>query len=202
MTDYPVHLEVTSPRRFDRLQLLLRIVFAIVLGWVGITMGWVVWGLFLVLPVVAAIAISSTRMRYFEDVAPQVWRVLTWLLQLSAYMMLLVDRFPTGEDDVHIDVRFTGRPTASSALVRLVTSIPSGFMLAILWFVSSVLWLWGALTILMSTMVPEWLLRFQRGVLRWQARLVAYHASMIEEYPRFSFDTDDGHDHGLHATAA
>jgi hypothetical protein len=41
-------------------------------------------------------------------------------------------------------------------------------------------------------MLPS-ILSFQRGVLRWQARLVAYHASLVEEYPPFSFETGDGH---------
>ena len=202
MRDYPVHLEVTSPQRYDRVQLLLRILFAIVLGWIGFTTGWLVWGLYLVLPVIAAIAISSSRTSYFEGTAPQVWRVLSWLLKLSAYMMLLVDRFPKEDDgDVRVAVRYTGRPTAGSSIARFVTSIPSGIVLGALWFVSSILWLWGAVTILFAASVPAWLLGFQRGVLRWQARLVAYHASMIEEYPPFSFDTDDGHDDILHARA-
>jgi hypothetical protein len=201
MRDYPVLLEVTSPRRFDRLQLLLRVLFAIVLGWVGITMGWVVCGLFFMLPIVAAISVSSTRLRYFEDVAPELWRAIAWLLQLSAYMMLLVDRFPTGDDDVRLKVTYSGRPTPASALLRLLTSIPSGVLLGALWFASSILWFWGALMILVTTTMPAWLLRFQRGVLRWQARLVAYHASFVDEYPPFSFDTDDGHSGALHAAA-
>jgi hypothetical protein len=30
---------------------------------------------------------------------------------------------------------------------------------------------------------------FQRGVLRWEARLLAYHSSLIEQYPPFALDT-------------
>jgi hypothetical protein len=193
-SDYPVHLEVSSPARFDRVQLLLRIALAIVLGWVGITGGWLVWLLYGALPVSAAIASSSLGSeRFASDFAPRLWRVLRWLLQLSAFMMLLVDRFPTGDaGPVQVDVRCTGTPTAGSALLRLVTSIPSGLVLCVLWFVSAVLWLIAAGLVLLGGPMPAPILAFQRGVLRWQARLVAYHASLVEEYPPFSFETDDG----------
>jgi hypothetical protein len=46
----------------------------------------------------------------------------------------------------------------------------------------------GAVTILIDGHVPSGILAFQRGMLRWQARLLAYHASLIEEYPPFSFE--------------
>lgn len=191
-TNYPVSVEVTSPPRFDRIQLLLRFALGIGLGWLGVTAGWLVCALFLVLPVIAAISISSGGgERYPAEVAPRVERALTWLLQLSAYMMLLVDRFPAGEDaPVRISYRYTGRPTTGSALLRLLTSIPSGVVLCFLWFVSGVLFVVSAVTVLFAESVPGSILAFQRGVLRWQARLVAYHASFVEEYPPFAFDTE------------
>ncbi len=37
------------------------------------------------------------------------------------------------------------------------------------------------------------------GASRQGTRLVAYHASLIEEYPPFSFDTEDGHETPLAA---
>jgi hypothetical protein len=201
--DYPVHLEVSSPARFDRVQLALRIALAIVLAWLGITAGWLMCLLYATLPVVAAIGISSVGSeRFASELAPRLWRVLRWLLQLSAFMALLVDRFPTGEDDaVQLDVRITGKPTIGSALSRLVTSLPSGFVLLLLWFVSGILWVIAALLVLLGGPMPPAILAFQRGALRWSARLVAYHASLVEEYPPFSFDTGDGHSGTLAAGA-
>jgi len=194
--DHPVHVEVKSPPRFDRIQLLLRITLAVVLGWLGITGGWLACVLYALLPVVAATVISSLgSAAYTTDVGPKLWRVLVWLLQLSAYMMLLVDRFPTGGDDpVRIEIRFAEQPKTSSALLRLVTSIPSGVFLLVLWCVSSVLWLVAAGLVLLGGPMPDAILAFQRGVLRWQTRLVAYHASLIDEYPPFLFETGDGRD--------
>jgi hypothetical protein len=106
-------------------------------------------------------------------------------------MGLLIDRFPTErEPDVSIDIPFTGRPTIGSALVRLLTSIPSGLVLGFLWFGSSILWVVAAVLILVGAPMPEWILAYQRGVLRWETRLVAYHASLVDEYPPFAFDTE------------
>ena len=86
-----------------------------------------------------------------------------------------------------------------TALSRLLTSIPSGIVLCFLWFVSGILWLFAAVAVLLGAAMPGSILAFQRGVLRWQARLVAYHASLVEEYPPFSFDTEDGHETPLAA---
>jgi hypothetical protein len=201
---YPVHLEVSSPPRFERIQLLLRIVLAIMLGWVGITAGWLACVLYGLLPVIAAIAVSSLGGEgYATTVGPKLWRVLVWLLQFGAYMSLLIDRFPTGDDEpVRIEIQFTGKPTIGSALIRLATSIPSGFVLIFLWCVSSVLWIIAAGVVLLDGRIPDGILAFQRGVLRWQARLVAYHASLVEEYPPFSFETGDGRGAAITASGA
>ena len=36
---------------------------------------------------------------------------------------------------------------------------------------------------------PDRLYSFQPGSLRWGARLLAYHASLVDEYPPFALDT-------------
>jgi hypothetical protein len=203
MREHPVEVGVSSPIHFNRIQLLVRLGIAIVLGWIGITAGWLVCMLYATFPLIAAIAISSMGTRgYVDDFAPRVWRVLAWLLQLSAYMTLLVDRFPTGEDsEVQPSIRVTGRPTVSSALLRLLTSIPSGLVLGILWSVSAILWFVALVFVVFGAAIPGSILGYQRGVLRWQARLVAYHASLVKEYPPFTLDTGDGHAGTLHAVA-
>jgi hypothetical protein len=187
---YPVQVEVTSPLRFDRVQLALRVVLAIALGWVGVSAGWLGCTLFLALPVIAAVLISTRGAQaYLDDTGLALWRAVSWLLAFSAYMLLLVDRFPTGEPTgVEVQLQPDGHATTGSALLRLITSIPSGLVLAILGCVSSVLLVAGAVMILVDRRVPHGILGFQRGVLRWQARLLAYHASLIDEYPPFSFE--------------
>lgn len=196
-----VHVEVTSPLRFDRTALFVRILLSIVLGWLGITAGWLVCLLYLALPLIAAISIMSIgAARFGTEVAPRITRVLTWLLRLSAFMVMLTDRFPTGEPDVHVEMPYTAQPTATTALVRLVSSIPSGLVLMVLWFVSSVLWVIAAVLVLLGLSMPRSILAYQRGVVRWQARLVAYHASLVDEYPPYHVDTGEV-DHELAAEA-
>ena len=201
--DYPVQIDVTSPPHFDRVQLLLRIGIAMVLGWVGVTAGWLVCLLFGALPLIAAVSISSARDAYLKEVAPPIWSVLAWLLRLSAYMLLLVDRFPADEErSVTTEIRYTGQPTVGSALKRLITSIPSGIVLMLLWCVSGFLWVVAALAILLGASMPRSILAFQRSVLRWQARLVAYHASFVVEYPPWSLDTERSSHEALAAAGA
>ncbi len=60
-------------------------------------------------------------------------------------------------------------------------------MLCFVGVVSWVLWLVAFIAALVTRTVPPGILAFQTGYLRWQARLLAYHAWFIEEYPRFSF---------------
>lgn len=202
--EHPVHVAVTSPTSFDRVQLLLRMALAIALGWIGITAGWLSCALYVLLPVVAAVAISSIgATRFAGEAAPRLWRVLSWLIQLSAYMLLLVDRFPSGDDiGVQVELRTTGTPTVGSALGRLVTSVPSGLVLGLLWIPSSVAWLITAVMVLIGRPPLASLLGFQRGMVRWQARLVAYHASLVDEYPPFAFDTDADDGHGAPLAAS
>jgi hypothetical protein len=201
---YPVQIEATSPLRYDRIQLALRLVIAIAAGWIGISAGWLACALFLALPAIAAVVISTRGAQaYLDDTGPKVWRVVSWLLAFSAYMLLLTDRFPAGEPTgVEIQIRPDGHPTTGSALLRLITSLPSGFVLALLGFVSSVLFVIGAVMILIEQRVPAWILGFQRGVLRWQARLAGYHASLVDEYPPFSFEANHPAQPGDHAHMA
>jgi hypothetical protein len=190
--DYPVRIDPISPPRFDRIQLVLRVAIAVVLGWLGVQGGWLACVAFAILPLIAAVAISSVGSeRYLRDVAPPLWRVLDWLLRLSAYMSLVVDRFPAGDSsDILIELRCTGRPTIGSALARFATSIPSGLVLIALGCVGSVLWIVAAVIVAVGRPLPGAILGFQRGVLRWQGRLLAYHASLVAEYPPWSFDTE------------
>ena len=188
MPAYPVQLEVSPPLVFERMQLLVRLAITVALAWLGITLGWLWCVLFLVLPIVAAIVVSAkSAEHYTQDTGGKLLPALAWLLELSAYLLLVTDRVPIDERHVHIELRTTGHPSVGSALARLITSIPSAFVLCIVGFASCVLWAIALFSILFRARVPASILEFQTGYLRWQARLAAYHASLVEEYPPFSF---------------
>jgi hypothetical protein len=189
----PVDVVVTSPARFSRVQLAVRFAIALALGFVGFSVGWLASLLYVVLPVIASVAISSGGARgYLGETGPRLWRALTWLLQFSAFMMLLTDRFPVGGDEpCRAELHPAGTPSPGRAVLRLLTSLPAAVFMSILWLVSGVFCLIGWLTILFAEMVPQPILGFQRAVLRAQARLLAYHACLVDRYPPFSLDTHE-----------
>jgi hypothetical protein len=116
---------------------------------------------------------------------------LRWLIAFYAYLGFLADRFPSErpEEIVRFEVKTAGTPTVGSALLRLIYSIPSAFVLAIIGIASAVIWLIAAVMILIQERYPEGLYNFQCGVLRWEARLLGYHASLVDRYPPFAIDT-------------
>jgi Domain of unknown function (DUF4389) len=88
-----------------------------------------------------------------------------------------------------MEVNISGRPTTGSALLRLLTSIPSGFVLALLGVVATITGIIAGIFILVREDYPEALYGFHTGVVRWGARLLAYYASLTDEYPPFSLAT-------------
>ena len=100
---------------------------------------------------------------------------------MIAYLWILTDRLPgASEPPARFEVAPSGTPTAGSALLRILTAIPSAFILALLMFVSSIIWVIAAIWILIAETYPESLFGFQRGVVRWTARLLAYLASLVD----------------------
>lgn len=180
--------DVTYPQRFDRVQVVLRVVIIWLVALVGIPVGWI---LYLGFPVLAAVLVSQKDgARYLDEDGPRVSRWLGWVVAVLAYVWQLTDRLPAAaEEPVRFEVEPSGTPTPGSALLRIVTAIPSAFVLALLMFVSAIVWVIAAVWILIAETYPESLYGFQRGVVRWTARLLAYLASLVESYPPFSLDT-------------
>lgn len=188
-----VELETRVPAQFERSQLGLRLLLAVVFGWFGLTLGWMTSLLYVLLPVMAGGAVSSVGgASYLHDFAPRLWSVLTWIVRGEAYMMLLVDRFPTADDEHEVvpAIVFTGAPTTGSALVRIVTALPNACVLAILMAVATPLVVVSVIVVLVGGEMPTAILSYQRGVLRWQLRLLAYLGSLVAEYPPWHLHGD------------
>jgi hypothetical protein len=184
---FPATLEVERPPKFERSHVFLRVALLIVVGWLGHP-----WGLlWLGLPVVAAILISQRgAARYLDENGPTVTRALNWILDLVAYLALLTDELPgQGKHPARFEVERSGAPTVSSALLRLLYSIPSLIALAILVFVGVIVWVVAVVLVLVGESYPEGLWRFQLGLVRWEAYLLAYLASLVDEYPPFALET-------------
>jgi hypothetical protein len=191
-TEYPVTFDVTRPEKFERPQVFLRLLVVILLSILGGAVTWILGLVYLVFPVLAAIFVSQRGAeRYLEEDGPRMTQWLRWVLAVYAYLGMLTDRFPTEkpEEIVHYEVTTGGSPTVGSALLRLIYSIPSAFVLALLAIASVVILIIAAVMVLIQENYPEGLYNFQRGVLRWEARLLGYHTSLVDQYPPFALDT-------------
>ena len=192
-TSYPVTFDVDRPEKLERPHVFLRILIAVILSILGGALGWIFGLVYLVLPVVAAIFISQRGSEgYLREDGPRVTGWLRWLVAFYAYLGILSDRFPSEkpEEIVRFEVQPGGTPTVGSALLRLIYSIPSALVLSILGIASAVIWVIAAVMVLVQESYPEGLYNFQRGILRWEARLLGYHASLVEQYPPFALDTE------------
>ena len=189
----PVEFDVVSvPPRFERAQVVLRLVLMLVLAHIGTTLGSLFWLLYLVLPVAAAVLVSQHgAARYVAEDSSRVVRLLQWAIAVYAYLLLLTDRFPTSASDpaVRFEVRPEGEPTAGSALWRLVTTLPMAIALALLGIVSTICWFFANVLVLVHGEYPRAFYDYQVGVVRWLARLWAYHASLVQTYPPVSFES-------------
>jgi hypothetical protein len=180
----PVQFQVQRQGPPARVHLLIRLLLLLALGGVGISS--IYWLLYLIMPPVTAALVSQKGSdRYFAETAPTATRVLRWLAGFYAYLWLLTDEFPTGEGSasVHFELTPRGTPTATSALVRLISSLPALLLLVLLSLVVCLLWLFGALTILIARKLPAAFADFIAMTLRLQFRLAAYHLSLVDAYP-------------------
>jgi hypothetical protein len=199
---YPVTLETRLPVRFERVQLFVRLIVFSILGLLHQTAGGLLGALYLVLPVaVALILVQRGGDRFLSEDGSWLRSVLEWVVAVYAYLLFVSDRFPlpSREKDVRVVVRTAGPgPTASGALLRLVTSLPHAVVLAVLGVAAGLVAFVAALSVLFVESYPVTLQKFQRDVLLWMTRLFAYHAALVEPYPPFVLGTGDamppGHD--------
>jgi hypothetical protein len=71
----------------------------------------------------------------------------------------------------------------------LVYSFPSAFVLAILGIIGVVVWIIAMISVLINENYAEGLYDFQLGIMRWHARLLGYHSSLVDQYPPFAIDS-------------
>jgi len=186
---YPLHFDVKFSDRFSRVQLAVRMVLFVIIGLLGFSLGALFLVLYLALPAFAAVHLSESPPKQFlENAGPRIARVLRWVMAVYAYFALLTDRLPTHEPDgqIELEIAAGGRPTAGSALLRILYGIPSALALVIVLWFASIAWVIAFVLVLIRERYGHALFEFQTGVLRWMVRLLAYQASIVEPYPPFS----------------
>jgi hypothetical protein len=185
MTTHPVNIEVEPAGERARIHVLIRLILLMGLG----ALGWssLYWLLYLMLPAGAALVLAQKgSARYLADDAPRITRVLGWLAGIYAYLWLLTDRWPTNESrPVALSIVPNGTPTPASALARLVYTIPALLLLTLASIVAAILWLAGALAILVRRRLPEMISDYLTLVLTYRFRLIAYHLALVQAYPSF-----------------
>jgi hypothetical protein len=191
VASYAATFDIAPPQKFDRVHIAIRVLIVLVLGILGGVIGWLYGAVYLGVPVAAAILISQRgAKRYLAEANDNMTKWLRFLLAFYAYMGLLTDRLPNEEpkETLRFEVTTGGSPTAGSTLLRIILAIPSALVLGLLGIVAGILMLYAAIMILIQETYPEGVYNFLRGVLRWEARLLAYVASLVDEYPPFALD--------------
>lgn len=74
-------------------------------------------------------------------------------------------------------------------LDRLSASDLFLLMLALLVYVGAIVWVIAAVLVLADGSYPESVWRFLLGIVRWEACLLAYLASLVDHYPPFTLET-------------
>jgi hypothetical protein len=188
MVNHPVQLQVEHPRETERIHVVTRLAFLLAFATLGCSA--VYWALYLALPAaVAVVLIRKGGERYLAEDAPRIVPVLRWLASAYAYLWLLTDVLPTAQGSpVELRIEASGKPTATSALLRLLFSLPALVMLAVLSAASGILWVVGAVLILIRKRLPGAIADILAFTLRFQFQLIAYHLSLVERYPSLRAD--------------
>jgi len=187
--NFPVQLDVQRPLHYDRVQLVIRLLVCVSLGALQLSPGGALGLLYVLLPTVSSISISQRgSATYLQRDAKRVVRVLDWMMAFYAYLLFATDRFPLEDEarEVRLHVTPSGAPTLSDAVLRLLWTLPHALALLVLGIAAGCVSLVLLVCVLTGTRVPDPLYRFQRKFLVWLARVLAYHAALIDVYPPFS----------------
>ncbi len=183
MIDHPVEFEVQLPAHTARIHVLTRLVLLLAVGTLGTS---ALYGaVYLGLPALVALTLAQNGTDdYLTRQGPRVVRILRWLAAAYGFIWMLTDALPTAQGSpVDLRVAVSGRPTVGSALLRVLTSLPALLVLILLSAAASLLWVAGALVVLVRERLPDGIARFIAATLRFQFRLLAYHLSLVDRYP-------------------
>lgn len=185
---YGVTLEIAPPGRMQQSHVALRILTAIII-YILPGSAFLLFYYLAVPALVAFLVLRKGGERFIMEDGPRFVRWGRYLLAALAYILFATDRVPSEDQEqtLHLAVQTSGIPTEQSALLRIVYTLPHVAALFLLGLVYIVLWPVTAIYILADETYPDWIFSFTHGYLRWISRVLAYHASLVESYPPFSF---------------
>lgn len=191
MAVYPAIFDINQPQKYDRMQVLIRILIVVILSLIPI-IGAVTGLIWLGIPVLAAILISQKGAeRYHAEAGEDMLKYQGYIIAAYAYLGLLTDKLPNEpvNEILRFDVQPTGTPSVGQALLRIILVIPHAIALWLLGFVAFILIIVAGIMILINESYPEGIYSFLRGYMRWYVRVLAYLGSLVDEYPPFALDT-------------
>ena len=107
-------------------------------------------------------------------------------LRRTRYLWLLTDVLPTSQGSpVDLEIAPAGGQPLVSALLRIIYGLPALVLLLVLSMAVGLLWLVGAVVILVRQTMPVAIADFITFTVRFQLRLAAYHLSLVDRYPSF-----------------
>ena len=119
--------------------------------------------------------------------------MIRFLTGLQAYLFFGVEEIPSWDKPGPATYSYTpsGTPTVGSALMRFIMVIPQAIVLGIVGFVAMILAFVAAVMVLVNESVSHDIWKFQMEMVAWEAWVLSYYLSMVEEYPPFSLQVTE-----------
>lgn len=184
--DYPVHLQVQYPEGGKRWMILVRWILAIP----HLLIVNVLNNLSSVITLIALFAILFTT-KYPESLFRLQVGIQRWSQNAWAYVVFH-DQYPpfSFEDGQYPPVSYTverqERYARFMPLIKWLLAIPHYVVLFLLFIGAIFAFLWLIVVVLATGRYPQGVFNYLVGVQRWSARVFAYVALLVDEYPPFS----------------
>ena len=197
-TDYPVQYSVVRPMRFTPLQLLLRVAAFVAIGAAGTSFGALFALAYVMLPVIAAsrLLVRGDPEAFVREDGARIVTALRWTAAVCGWAGLVIDQVPLRipDETMRLSIGGTPHPTPGGAIARIVTGLPSALVLSLLCAIGVFVWLWAAVSIVLTRRVGPLSFEYLVGLQRWSIRLLAYQASLVDAYPPFTLADSTGWD--------
>ena len=184
-TGYPAQFDVEYTEARNRVTVLFRIILAIPILILSTT----------VTAVARNLSVGIALMLLFRGRYPRVW--FDWYVYVNqfsnrvmAYVMLLVDEYPSTTDQQRVTTTATLDEASLSRwmpLVKWFLAIPHYIVLALLIMAVGVVLFLAWFIVLITGRFPRGMFNFVVGTMRWGWRVTAYVALLsTDRYPPFS----------------
>jgi hypothetical protein len=190
---YPVSLEFDGPEQVSRLSTAFRLILALPLLFFLAVIGWAGNGILFGLVIAHWLTLLVRGGRPVGWIGSAMVAMLRFYARAYAYLLLLTDEYPALEGNWFLQVEMQRPERLRRRQIffwKTLAVIPHLFCLAILWFAVAVCEVIAWFAILFTGRFPTGLRNFVVGWLRWYLRVIAYWASLRDEFPPYSLSSE------------